>query len=223
MVRSGIRSRSADRRAAKSASVKSLVPRCPRPRWPPRWRRSSRSTSSAGTTPMNPSSRPCGGLAWPRSRSASMRKTLWRRELRADGWRYPGESGDGQPVLTLPELLQAAAEGRVGPAGVGVGLGPTDDGEMLAPLIGRLAPIVVQFGKSRDRRGFSQAQLLRQRLGYGAELRAGGVVKRDHLFLLARCGFDAFDLDPGEHLQPALAQLGRYSVAYQAAAHTLVQ
>ncbi len=129
-----------------------------------------------------------------------MRKTLWRRELRADGWRYPGESGDGQPVLTLPELLQAAAEGRR-----------------------RLALIVVQFEKSGDGRGFSQAQLLRQRLGYGAELRAGGVVKRDHLFLLARCGFDAFDLEPGEDLQAALAQLERYSVAYQAAADTLVQ
>jgi uncharacterized protein (DUF934 family) len=152
-----------------------------------------------------------------------MRKTLWRRELRADGWRYPGESGDGQPVLTLPELLQAAAEGRVGPAGLGVSLGPTDDVELLAPLIGRLALIVVHFEKSGDGGGFSQAQLLRQRLGYGAELRAGGVVKRDHLFLLARCGFDAFDLEPGEDLHAALAQLERYSVAYQAAADTLVQ
>jgi len=152
-----------------------------------------------------------------------MRKTLWRRELRADDWRYPGESGEGQPVLTLAELLQAATEGRLAPSGVGVSLGPTDDVELLVPHIGHLALIVVQFEKSGDGRGFSQAQLLRQRLGYGAELRAGGVIKRDHLFLLARCGFDAFDLAPGEDLDAALAQLERYSVAYQAAADTLVQ
>ena len=152
-----------------------------------------------------------------------MRKTLWRRELRADAWRYPGESGEGPPVLRLAELLHAAAEGRLPAAGVGVSLGPVDEVELLAPLVDRLALIVVQFEKSGDGRGFSQAQLLRQRLGYGAELRAGGVVKRDHLFLLARCGFDAFDLEPGEDLHAALAQLARYSVAYQAAPDTLVQ
>jgi len=151
-----------------------------------------------------------------------MRKTLWRRELRADAWRYPGEDGTGEPVLTLAGLLQAAAEGRLARTGVGVSLGPTDNVELLAPLVERLALIVVQFEKSGDGRGFSQAQLLRQRVGYGGELRAGGAVSRDHLFLLARCGFDAFDLDPGEDLEAARAQLERYSVAYQGAADTLV-
>jgi uncharacterized protein (DUF934 family) len=154
-----------------------------------------------------------------------MRKTLWRRELRADAWRYPGEGGEGgegQPVLTLAELLQADAEGRLAASGVGVSLGPTDEVERLAPLVDRLALIVVQFEKSGDGRGFSQAQLLRQRIGYAGELRAGGAVKRDHLYLLARCGFDAFDLEAGEDLEAARAQLERYSVAYQGAADTLV-
>jgi len=41
-------------------------------------------------------------------------------------------------------------------------------------------------------------------------------------YLLARCGFDAFDLDAGEDPQAARAQLERYSVAYQGAADTLV-
>jgi uncharacterized protein (DUF934 family) len=151
-----------------------------------------------------------------------MRKTLWRRELRADAWRYPGESGEGELVLTLAELLRASAEGRLAGSGVGVSLGPTDNVELLAPLVERLALIVVQFEKSGDGRGFSQAQLLRQRIGYGGELRAGGAIRRDHLFLLARCGFDAFDLDAGEDLEAARAQLARYSVAYQGAADTLV-
>src|SRR5258707_8973042 len=139
---------------------------------------------------MNPSSRPCGGLVWPHSRSASMRKTLWRRELRADSWRYPGESGEGQPVLTLAELLHTAAQGRLAASGVAVSLGPTDDVELLAPWVERLALIVVQFEKSGDGRGFSQAQLLRQRLRAGAVVRGLGCVQPAHTPCVTPCGLD---------------------------------
>jgi uncharacterized protein (DUF934 family) len=104
-----------------------------------------------------------------------------------------------------------------------VSLAPTDNVELLAPLVARLALVVIQFEKSGDGRGYTQAQLLRQRLGYGGELRAAGAVQRDHLYLLARCGFDAFDLDASVDPRAALAQLERYSVAYQGAADTLVR
>jgi uncharacterized protein (DUF934 family) len=40
-------------------------------------------------------------------------------------------------------------------------------------------------------------------------------VKRDQVFLLARCGFDAIELAAGEDLEAARRALGRYSVAYQ--------
>jgi uncharacterized protein (DUF934 family) len=161
-----------------------------------------------------------------------MRQILWRRELRADHWRYPGESGAGPQLQTLAELL--AGGGAVREAGGGAGaavagvaagviLGPTDDVTLLAPFVGRLALVVVRFETSGDGRGYSQAQLLRQRLGYQGELRAAGAIRRDHLFLLARCGFDAFDFAPGEDARAALAHLERYSVAYQPAAGTLVQ
>src|SRR5260221_521455 len=219
-ARSGTRSHWAVRRAGRSGSGRSSDPRCPRHRWPPPWSASSRSTLSAVTTRMNPSCRPCAASGWRPSRSAFMRKTLWRRELRADAWRYPGEDGTGEPVLTLAGLLQAAAEGRLARTGVGVSLGPTDNVELLAPLVERLALIVVQFEKSGDGRGFSQAQLLGQRVGYGGELRAGGAVSRDHLFLLARCGFDALDFAPGQELGGARAQVERASVASQCVAHT---
>ena len=42
------------------------------------------------------------------------------------------------------------------------------------------------------------------------------------MFLLARCGFDAFDLDPTEDLAAALAALGTFSVAYQDGSDSLV-
>ena len=43
----------------------------------------------------------------------------------------------------------------------------------------------------------------------------GAGVKRDQVFLLARCGFDAIELAPGEDPEAARRALSRYSVAYQ--------
>ena len=165
-----------------------------------------------------------------------MRQILQQRDLRADAWRYPGEAGEGPLVQTLAELLAgpgagagAAAANGASDRGAAVGgafgvlLGPTDDVALLAPLITGLALVVIRFETSGDGRGYSQAQLLRQRLGYQGELRAAGAIRRDQLFLLARCGFDAFDFAPGEDPGAALAQLERYSVAYQPASGKLVQ
>ena len=156
-----------------------------------------------------------------------MRQILSRREVRADLWRYPGEAGEGPLVRTLAELLALPSDGDVA-AGetvgeLGVRVGPTDEVASLAPFLDRLQLIVVQFEASGDGRGYSQAQLLRQRLGYAGELRAAGAVKRDHLYLLARCGFDSFDFAPGEDAHAALAHMERYSVAYQASSGKLVQ
>jgi len=147
-----------------------------------------------------------------------MRQILRQRELTHDRWRYPGEAGEGPKVLTLAELLAQA-----GGSGLGVWLGPTDEIEQLSPQLERLALVVVHFEKNGDGRGFTQGQLLRRRCGYRGELRAQGAIKRDHVFLLARCGFDAFDLDPAEDPKAALAQFGRFSVAFQSAADTLVR
>lgn len=155
-----------------------------------------------------------------------MRPILSRREVRADRWRYPGEAADtdeagaGPRVWTLAELL---ANPKPGNGDLGVRLGPADDPAQLEAHVDRLALVVLQFEASGDGRAYSQAQLLRTRLGYAGELRAAGAVKRDQLYLLARCGFDSFDLAPGEDAHAALAHLDRYSVAYQASSGTLVQ
>jgi len=155
-----------------------------------------------------------------------MRQILRQRELSADPWRYPGEpasaGGAGGPqVLTLPEWLLAAAGAAT--ARGGVQIGPTDDVLQLAPSIERLDLVVVRFEKLGDGRGYTQGQLLRQQLGFRRELRAAGVVRRDMLFLLARCGFDSFDLDGCEEPATALAHLDRFSRAYQPSSDTLVR
>ncbi len=60
-----------------------------------------------------------------------------------------------------------------------------------------------------------RARLLRERHGYKGELRAVGKIRVDQVYLLARCGFNSFELLDGEDPVLAIAQLERFSVAYQ--------
>lgn len=95
-------------------------------------------------------------------------------------------------------------------------LEPSDDPRMLADRLPGLKLIGIRFPKYGDGRGYSIARLLRERYGYKGELRALGVVARDHLQLLAQCGFDSFQLREGEDAQAALAGLDDFTEVYQA-------
>jgi uncharacterized protein (DUF934 family) len=153
-----------------------------------------------------------------------MRLIIRRRELVSDPWRYPGESGDGGRIVQpLAEFLEAVQHASAPPSGVGIWLAPTDEVEALAPQLPRVELIVAHFPKDGEGRGFSQGRLLRERYRFAGELRAAGPIKRDYLYLLARCGFDAFDLHPDEDLQAAIGALASFSVAYQPGDETLVQ
>lgn len=74
---------------------------------------------------------------------------------------------------------------------IGVRLTPDDDPHDLSDDLDRIGLIEVSFPKYADGRGYSQAQLLRRRLGYADELRAVGDVLRDQALLMVRSGFDA--------------------------------
>jgi len=103
------------------------------------------------------------------------------------------------------------------PAWPAVSLANTDPVEDLAPHIGRLRLVVLNFPKFSDGRAYSQARLLRGRLGYTGELRATGGVLQDQLPFMLRCGFDSFDSDQkgfGEALAKARTL---FSVVYQPA------
>lgn len=101
-------------------------------------------------------------------------------------------------------------------------LQPTDDPARLAGSLGgpgaQIRAIAVYFPKYGDGRGYSIARLLRERYGFEGELRAVGEVARDHLYAMAQCGFDAFQLREGEDAQAALAGLDDFSEVYQATA-----
>jgi uncharacterized protein (DUF934 family) len=115
----------------------------------------------------------------------------------------------GPRALPLTEWLQASTQA--------VALANTDSLDELRTHLGRLKLVVLHFPKFTDGRAYSQARLLRGRLGYRGELRATGQVLRDQLPFLLRCGFDSFESDqPG--FGPALARARMlFSVVYQGA------
>lgn len=95
-------------------------------------------------------------------------------------------------------------------------LEPDDDPAAFAKRVAGLGVVAVRFPKYGDGRGYSTGRLLRERHGYRGELRAVGEIARDHLLLLAQCGFDAFELRDGEDIQDALGAFDDFSDAYQA-------
>ena len=78
--------------------------------------------------------------------------------------------------------------------------------------------IDLQFPAFTDGRAYSQAFLLRRRLGFGGELRATGDVLIDQLVQMQRTGFDVAVLAEGVDASAAQRQLDRYAGFYQGSA-----
>ena len=79
--------------------------------------------------------------------------------------------------------------------------------------------ISLNFPKFTDGRAYSQAALLRGRLGATGPLIATGDVLVDQVLQMARCGFSHAILRADQSLEAAKRQLARYSRFYQANAH----
>jgi len=114
-------------------------------------------------------------------------------------------------------LADPAAHAGAGQT-LGVRVAPADPVEALAPHLSRVALVAIEFPGPGEGRGYTYARLLRQRYRFQGEIRAvGPAVKQDLLFFMRRCGFDAFELAPGENLAEAHQALHRFTLAYQPA------
>ena len=118
-----------------------------------------------------------------------------------------GKLPDGSLILPLTRWLQD-------PAQQAVWLGPDDEVECLKPWFNSLPLIALDFPSFRDGRGYSQAYLLRTRLGWTGELRAVGDVLRDQLSHMRQCGFDSFAVREDKSVEDALKGLAGMSVLY---------
>jgi uncharacterized protein (DUF934 family) len=121
----------------------------------------------------------------------------------------------GDIVVTLARF-QSEGDGLLA-AGrrVGVRLQPSEEVEALAYDLPRLALIELAFPKFRDGRPYSAARLLRERLGYGGQVRAVGEVLREQAQFMLRSGFDAFVPSDGSGPAEWLAATRRYRHVYQ--------
>ena len=81
--------------------------------------------------------------------------------------------------------------------------------------------IELHFPKFTDGRAFSQAFLLRRRLGFKGDIRATGDVLIDQLVQMQRSGFDSAVLRADQNLAFAEAQFARYQGFYQGDAVTV--
>jgi uncharacterized protein (DUF934 family) len=119
------------------------------------------------------------------------------------------------PLLVPFARLRAERERWLEPGiRLGVVLAPADAVESVVEHLPHLSLVAAEFTGPGEGRGYTQGRLLRERHGFGGELRACGHVRRDQLFFMARCGFNSFEL-PDTELESARSALGTFSAAYQ--------
>lgn len=112
------------------------------------------------------------------------------------------------------ELTEVTAKGSEAAEPLGVLLHPDDDPAELAPWIDRIALIALEFPSFRDGRAYTQAFVLRSRLGFSGELRAVGDVLRDQLVAMRHCGFSSFAVREDRSAEDALKALAGFDLIY---------
>jgi uncharacterized protein (DUF934 family) len=123
--------------------------------------------------------------------------------------------GAGPIIVTAARYLADAAGFAARQASTGV-IWPNDRPVAeLAPHLDNLALVALVFPKFRDGRAYSQARLLRERHGYGGEMRATGQVLRDQFLFLMRAGFDSFEVTKDADAAAFADSIRRYDVFYQ--------
>ena len=85
----------------------------------------------------------------------------------------------------------------------------------LSADIAKADVIDLHFPKFTDGRAYSQAALIRKRLGFTGELRATGDVLVDQLQLMQRTGFSTAVLRDGQSMEAAKRMLALFSDFYQ--------
>ena len=97
----------------------------------------------------------------------------------------------------------------------------TNDSDPRAADLSGISVIELQFPKFNDGRAFSQAFLLRRRLGFTGAIRATGDVLIDQLLQMQRSGFTQAVLRADQNLAHGQALLTHFPAFYQGdAVHT---
>ncbi len=141
-------------------------------------------------------------------------------EALSDPWRQLADDealpGDDAPILVTYDRWFAEQETlsrRNAP--LGLSITNTQAVERLNGDVNRFDLIALNFPKFSDGRAYSQARLLRERLGYKGALRATGNVLLDQLLFMLRSGFDQFDTAKPVSADAFRRNVGRFTAFYQ--------
>ncbi|MES2632762.1 MAG: DUF934 domain-containing protein [Pseudomonadota bacterium] len=119
--------------------------------------------------------------------------------------------------------ILVAADHETDAAGV---LALSNDSDPREASLDGITRIDLHFPKFADGRAFSQAFLLRRRLGFQGDIRATGEVLLDQLVQMQRTGFSSAVLRADQDAAHASALFARYAAFYQgdaANAHPIFQ
>lgn len=135
---------------------------------------------------------------------------LWKNgKAVEDLWRPMPEDGpvpNGVPtILPLKAWLEQRDWLMPRDQLLGVRIEPGEAIDPIVPDLHRLGVVALAFPKFTDGRSFSKATMLREEHNYKGEIRAVGDVLWDQLQLMARCGFDAYEISH----EPTLRALER--------------
>ena len=151
-----------------------------------------------------------------------MPQLLKDKRVIADAWTLLDTDSqplpDGDILLTYSQwqTFSEQLESHSGQIGVVIE-GNTEIEDIIEPLL-KLPLIAINFPKFADGRGFSLATLLRERYNFNGEIRAVGGFIRDQLYLLSRCGFNAFKFSEDTDLSEVAKSLEDFSETYQVSA-----
>ena len=144
-----------------------------------------------------------------------------RMVLANDAFTHVADDQELPPGDVIISLTRFQAEGdRLLSEGrsVGVRLEAGETAEALAYDLPRIALVALAFPKFRDGRQYSNARVLRERLGYRGEIRAVGEALREQALFMVRCGMDAFEPADGSDAERWEHVTRRFRHVYQRAA-----
>ena len=121
-----------------------------------------------------------------------------------------GQNGKNGPI-SAPEAVETALPGT---------LAISNDADPRQVSLDGITRVDLHFPKFTDGRAYSQAFLLRRRLGFAGEIRATGDVLIDQLVQLQRSGFDVAVLREDQDIAHAQRQFDRFGAFYQGDAVT---
>ena len=111
--------------------------------------------------------------------------------------------------------MEIPSEQPLPPEGPMLLLSNTEDVLKLGDRLDGVKLIILEFPKFTDGRAYTQARLLRERLGYTGELRAAGQVYIDQISFMLRCGFDSFASAQKGFAEALTKARSLFSVVYQ--------